>query len=103
MLNAQNRSFGRCIRCGKAAVVIIDGQTSIHALVDLDASTCITEAISIGLNLDAVLLEAQCVIHAHSAPIFKSEHRLKIDTRWRLSIDNARLLRRHGKSSVIAW
>ena len=79
MLNAQNRSFGRCIGCGKAAVVMIHGHTSIHALVDLNASTRITDAISIGLNLDAVLLEPQCVIHAHRASIFESEHHLKID------------------------
>src|SRR5262245_12342819 len=61
----------------------------------------ITDTMSIGFNLDTMLVETQRVVHADGPEILEGKNRLKIDC-WLWPINGTGLLRGNGKAAVVA-
>ncbi len=62
----------------EATLAGIDGQRAIHANVELDPSACITDAMGVGFQLDAVIGQRDGVVGRDDAIELKDKHGVRI-------------------------
>jgi hypothetical protein len=82
---------------------VIDSQGAIQALVHLDAGVCITAAVGVYPDLQALLGKAHHIVRSDSAPVLEAEEQLRLTVLCQRTIGTAWLGRSHCKLRVKAW
>lgn len=85
----------------EAQIIVIDSQTAVHSFMHLDSGPGIALPDMRREHLDAVSLEADDIVPAHSTCVFEAEDGGKVDGRINGAIRTSFLCCRHHESAVV--